>query len=58
MTPRPAAAIYEQILISCLNFVSWRLLRFGPLGLRMFLLRAAVRLVWRLRPRPFWPPLP
>lgn len=57
MTTRAPAALADRILVSFLNIVSSGLLRFGPLGLRMFLLRTALRLVWRLRPRLFWPPL-
>ncbi|MDE3261407.1 MAG: hypothetical protein OYL41_05400 [Acidobacteriota bacterium] len=41
------------MVVSFLNFVSRGLLRFGPIGLRMFLLRAAVRLTWRIRPNVF-----
>ncbi len=52
LTPA-AGRLADRLVVSFLSFVSCRLLRFGPIGLRMFLLRAAVRLTWRIRPNVF-----
>ncbi|MCY3745506.1 MAG: hypothetical protein OXH05_04675 [Acidobacteria bacterium] len=48
-----AGRLADRLAVSFLGFVSRRLLRFGPIGLRMFLLRAAVRFTWCIRPNVF-----